>query len=57
MQRWVQGPELPQLDELYAQLGVQVDGENVRFADAQDAWIRTAIMQPATPAEPLATAQ
>jgi predicted metalloprotease with PDZ domain len=51
MQRWVQGPELPQLDTLYTQLGVSVSGENVQFtADAEDAWIRSAIMQPVAPA-------
>jgi hypothetical protein len=53
MQRWVQGPELPQLDALYAQLGVSVSGENVEFsAEAEDAWIRSAIMQPAAPTAP-----
>jgi hypothetical protein len=53
MQRWVQGPELPQLDALYTQLGVSVSGETVQFAaDAEDSWIRSAIMQREAEAEP-----
>jgi hypothetical protein len=57
MKRWVEAPELPQLDALYAQLGVRVESDGVRFADdAQDAWIRSAIMQPAAGAGSLVTA-
>ena len=47
MRRWVDGPKLPDLDELYARVGVSVDGADVRFEpDAVDAWIRHRIMRP-----------
>lgn len=52
MTRWVQGPELPNLEALYTSLGVQVGPNGVRYvAGASEAWIRDAIMRPAGASE------
>jgi predicted metalloprotease with PDZ domain len=47
MQRWVDGPTLPDLTELYARLGIRVRDGAVDFdPTAPDAWLRSAIMSP-----------
>jgi hypothetical protein len=47
-ERWVHGPEFPDLGELYERLGIHTSASGeVSFADAPEAWIRDAIMQPA----------
>jgi hypothetical protein len=55
MTRWVDGKKLPDLAELYAELGLLPEGDGVQMtASAKDAWIRTAIMQgPAENAAPM----
>jgi hypothetical protein len=46
MQRWVVGDELPNLDALYAKLGLEIGTDGVRPTDgAPETWIRDAIMQ------------
>ena len=42
--RWVDGPKLPDLDDLYARLGVRVEQGTVQLQKAPQAWIRDAIM-------------
>jgi hypothetical protein len=45
MQRWVEGPQLPELGPLYERLGVHVEqGTTTIASNEQDAWIREAIM-------------
>jgi hypothetical protein len=46
MQRWVLGPDLPDLEALFARLGLQPGEDGVRIAGAgEDGWIREAIMR------------
>ncbi|MFI5308453.1 MAG: hypothetical protein ACHQ53_13935, partial [Polyangiales bacterium] len=45
MQRWVDGPQLPDLGSLYQHLGLTVANGAVQTQpDADEAWIREAIM-------------
>jgi len=57
MRRWVDGPELPNLEPLYQRLGLVVNDRSVEMQpDAADAWIREAIMRGAqNPDQPLAS--
>jgi predicted metalloprotease with PDZ domain len=52
MQRWVLGPHLPDLEALFARLGLVPGDDGVRIAGAgEDGWIREAIMRrPPAPA-------
>jgi predicted metalloprotease with PDZ domain len=44
-ERWVLGPELPRVGELYDDLGLDIDAGSIRKrARARDAWIRDAVM-------------
>lgn len=48
--KWVNGPTMPELEPLFARLGLRVDGERVReTAGGEQEWIRAAIMKPRLP--------
>jgi hypothetical protein len=48
--RWVMGPNLPELTQLYAQLGIEVAADgSTTSVPAEHAWIRDAIMRVQTP--------
>jgi len=53
MQRWVLGPDLPDLTALYARLGLAPGPDGVAIGTSgEDVWIRQAIMRSAGVAKP-----
>jgi hypothetical protein len=53
--RWVDGPQFPDLDELYRKLGVHVEQDKVVFQKAEMAWVRDAIMSSKGPSTSTST--